>query len=159
MSQFTAGAGQDYRVHRMQKVEGKKAPSRSTLRHETVTQRLILITAGRNEWLPHLPDTSTPHRGSGKVVHRVWFSPEEFRCLYSATRQNIQKTVGSHPTGRRRGVVQHVDRRRTDTRGQNGVPHCRPARLPAAHLSRANSSCGLGCLANAVPPHRQAPNI
>lgn len=96
LSQITAGAVQDYRVNRMQKVDGKKVPSRSTLHHETVTLRLVLKTAVRHGWLPHLPDISAPYRASGKVVHRAWFSPEEYKRLYSATRKNIKEATGGY---------------------------------------------------------------
>jgi len=90
LSQVTAGAVQEYRVSRMEKKEGKKTPSRSTLHHETVTLRQVLKTAIRHGWLASLPDVSTPYRASGKVVHRAWFSPDEYKKLYQATRRNIK---------------------------------------------------------------------
>jgi len=94
ISQVTAGAVQEYRIERLKKVEGKKIPSRSTLHHETVTLRLVLKTAIRHGWLAHLPDITTPYRSSGKIVHRAWFSPEEYKQLYEATRRNVRKAVG-----------------------------------------------------------------
>lgn len=91
LSKISAGAVQDYRISRLTKAEGKKTPSRSTLHHETVTLRLVLKTAIRHEWLAALPDVSAPYRSSGKVVHRAWFSLDEYKALYTATRANIEK--------------------------------------------------------------------
>ena len=33
------------------------------------------------------PDLSEPYRASGKISHRAWFSPEEYKKLYEATRE------------------------------------------------------------------------
>lgn len=92
LSSITAGTVQEYRISRMSKGEDgtKKLPSRSTLHHETVTLRQVLKTAVRHGWLAHVPDVSIPYRASGKVVHRAWFSPEEYKKLYTATRANIK---------------------------------------------------------------------
>ncbi|MEH2470523.1 hypothetical protein V1281_000233 [Nitrobacteraceae bacterium AZCC 2161] len=46
----------------------------------------MLKTAIRHEWLAHLPDFSPPYEASGKVVHRPWFSPEEYKQLCERTR-------------------------------------------------------------------------
>ena len=43
-----------------------------------------------------LPDMSAPYKGSGKVDHRAWFSPLEYKTLYTRTRELAQ----SPPTGR-----------------------------------------------------------
>ncbi|MFK5978070.1 MAG: site-specific integrase [Rhizobiaceae bacterium] len=96
LSQITAGAVQDYRIQRLKKEENKRNPSRSTLHHEIVTLRLVLKTAIRHRWLQHLPDLSAPYKSSGKIVHRAWFSPAEYKKLYEATRKNIQnaKKIG-----------------------------------------------------------------
>ena len=90
LSQITSGAIQDYRVNRIQNPASGKAPAYSTLHDEIVTLRLVLKTAIRKGWLDHLPDLSTPYRQSGKVMHRAWFSPEEYKRLYTATRANIK---------------------------------------------------------------------
>jgi len=63
-----------------------KPPSRSTLHDEIVTLRLVLKTAIRHGWLTHLPDLAPPYRTQGKIVHRPWFSPTEYKQLYEATR-------------------------------------------------------------------------
>ena len=34
----------------------------------------------------HVPDLSPPYRTQGKIEHRPWFSPEEYKQLYTATR-------------------------------------------------------------------------
>jgi integrase len=90
LSQITAGTLQDYRISRVKPTEDKKVPSRSTMHHETVTLRQVLKTAVRQGWLSHVPDVSAPYRASGKVVHRAWFSPDEYKKLYTATRANIK---------------------------------------------------------------------
>ena len=33
---------------------------------------------------------SEPYRASGKISHRAWFSPEEYKKLYEATRKRAQ---------------------------------------------------------------------
>jgi integrase len=59
--------------------------ARTTLHHEIITLRHVLKTANRHGWLEIIPDLSTPYRSSGKVSHRAWFSPEEYKRLYEAT--------------------------------------------------------------------------
>ena len=66
-------------------------PSRSTLHHEIVTLRLVLKTAYRHGWLKHVPDISAPFRSSNKVSHRAWFSPQEYKQLYEATRARTKR--------------------------------------------------------------------
>lgn len=89
LSQITAGQLQEYRIHRRQKAMDKwnKPPARSTMHQEIVTLRQVLKTAYRHGWLQNLPDLSEPYRSSGKVTHRAWFSPEEYKKLYTATRK------------------------------------------------------------------------
>lgn len=91
LSTINAGTLQDYKIGRLKPAEGNKTPSRSTLHHETVTLRLVLKTAARHGWLQHIPDLSQPYKSSRKVVHRGWFSREEYKELYTATRQNAKK--------------------------------------------------------------------
>ena len=90
LSTITAGAVQDYRVARIQNPSNGRSPAYSTLHDEIATLRLVLKTAIRKGWLDHLPDLSAPYRASGKVVHRAWFSPEEYKTLYEATRANAK---------------------------------------------------------------------
>jgi len=56
-----------------------------------VTLRQVLKTALRHGWLDRLPDFSEPYRSSGKISHRAWFSPEEYKQLYQATRKRAQE--------------------------------------------------------------------
>ena len=62
--------------------------------HEIVTFRQVLKTALRHGWIEFVPDVSIPYRASGKVVHRAWFSPDEYKQLYVATRENAKKAQG-----------------------------------------------------------------
>ncbi len=88
LSEVTPGTVQDYRVHRIETATKAKAkpPARSTLHDEVVTLRLVLKAAIRHGWLTHLPDLAPPYKTQGKVVHRPWFSPEEYKQLYTASR-------------------------------------------------------------------------
>jgi len=111
VSEVTAGKVQEYRVHRAttpptggkQPIKTTKgaepvyrAPSRSTLHDEVVTLRLVLKTAIRHGWLDHLPDLSPPYRTQGKIVHRPWFSPDEYKQLYQATREYARTARADH---------------------------------------------------------------
>ncbi len=90
LSEITSGMVQDYRVHRTKTSSTGKPPARSTLHHEIVTLRQVFKAAQRHGWIEHIPDFSPPYRASGKVVHRAWFSPEEYKKLYEATRRRAQ---------------------------------------------------------------------
>ena len=85
ISEITPGKVQQYRAHRISTSTPGKPPARSTLHDEVVTLRQVLKTAIRYTWLAHLPDFSPPYRTQGKIVHRPWFSPEEYKQLYKAT--------------------------------------------------------------------------
>jgi integrase len=87
LSQITPGKVQDYRIHRIKTCKRDKPPARSTMHDEVVTLRLVLKTAIRHAWLAHLPDLSPPYKSQGKIVHRPWFSPAEYKQLYTATRE------------------------------------------------------------------------
>jgi integrase len=98
VTEVTPGLFQEYRIHRMTSRKDKKTgepkrPSRSTLHHETVTLRHILKTANRHGWLPYLPDLSVPYKASGKISHRAWFSPEEYKQLYETTRARAKNPI------------------------------------------------------------------
>lgn len=94
VSEITPGLVQAYRVHRATSRKKKMEdgtevamrPARSTIHHEIVTLRQVLKTANRHGWLDYVPDLSAPYKTSGKIVHRGWFSPEEYKTLYEATR-------------------------------------------------------------------------
>lgn len=94
LSDVTPGLVQEYRLHRRETSKTGKPPARSTLHHEIVALRQVLKTAIRHGWLGHLPDLSVPYKSSGKVSHRAWFSPEEYRQFYEATRRRARKAKG-----------------------------------------------------------------
>lgn len=98
LSEVTTAKVQEYRLERQRALDDgeaeRKIPSRSTMHHEVVTLRQVLKTAVRHGWLDRLPDLSLPYRTSNKVTHRAWFSPEEYRALYQATRMNVRKAKG-----------------------------------------------------------------
>ena len=116
LSEISPGKLQEYRMHRattpspgslrtakspIGKTPAHKAPSRSTLHDEIVTLRLDLKTAIRHAWLSHLPDLSPPYRTQGKIVHRPWFSPAEYKQLYEATREYAKSPFLSTTAGTR----------------------------------------------------------
>lgn len=90
LEDITAGKVQEYRAHRQtSRVDPKtgkpKKPARATLHSEMVTLRQILKTANRKGWIVALPDMTAPYKTSGKISHRAWFSPDEYKLLYKAT--------------------------------------------------------------------------
>lgn len=87
---ITAGMVQEFRGHRRKNPHKGRVPSRATLHHDTVTLRLVLKTAHRHGWISQVPDISAPYKTSGKVTHRGWFSPEEYKALYEATRERAK---------------------------------------------------------------------
>jgi integrase len=90
LSQITPGKVQDYRIHRIKTCKRDKAPARSTIHDEVGTLNQVLKTAIRHAWLAHLPNVSPPYRTQGKISHRPWFSPAEYKQLYTATRGNAK---------------------------------------------------------------------
>jgi integrase len=60
------------------------------MHQEIVVTRQVYRTAIRQGWFHHPPDLSAPYKASGKVVHRAWFSPEEYKTLYQATRERAR---------------------------------------------------------------------
>jgi integrase len=93
LSEITAGTVQEYRIHRLEEATAKrgKPPAHNTMHQEIVTLRQTLKTAVRQGWLEHLPDLSEPYRSSPKISHRAWFSPEEYKKLYEATRKRAHE--------------------------------------------------------------------
>jgi len=90
LSEVTPGLVQDYRIHRM---KSERPPARNTLHQEIVTLRQILKTAIRHGWLQHLPDLSPPYKSNTKISHRAWFSHDEYKKLYEATRRRAKKPL------------------------------------------------------------------
>lgn len=107
LSEITPGMVQDYRIHRMKtghKIPDSRAaklkeaaatdgetkikpPARSTLHQEIVCLRQVLKTANRHGWIDYVPNLSPPYKTSGKISHRAWFSPDEYKLFYEATRE------------------------------------------------------------------------
>jgi integrase len=96
LADITAGKVQEYRMHRVSTSRTGKPPARSTIHDEIVTIRQVLKTAIRHGWLQHLPDLSPPYKTQGKVVHRPWFSPAEYKQLYQATREYAREPFHDH---------------------------------------------------------------
>jgi integrase len=96
LSTITPGKVQEYRVHRITTSPTGKPPARSTIHNEIVTIRQVLKTAISHEWLTHLPNLSPPYKSQGKVVHRPWFSPEEYKQLYETTRLHAKESPPYH---------------------------------------------------------------
>lgn len=108
LSEVTGGVVQEYRIWRqgytapqfrggsLRVQEEPKRPSASTLHQEIVALRQVLKTAIRHGWLDRLPDLSQPYRKAAKVSHRAWFSPEEYKRLYTATRSRIARVRRNH---------------------------------------------------------------
>lgn len=90
VTEITPGLVQDYRIHRMKNGRNGKPPARSTLHQEIVCLRQVLQTANRHGWLPFLPNLAAPYKTSGKITHRAWFSPAEYKQLYEATRDRAK---------------------------------------------------------------------
>jgi len=95
LSEITPGLVQEYRIHRAtsrldRKTGAPRRPARNTIHQEIITLRHVLKTANRHGWLPFIPDLAPPFRGSVKVSHRAWFSPEEYKTLYEATRERAK---------------------------------------------------------------------
>ena len=96
LSKINGGVVQEYRVFRSTGGPESRPPTRSTLHHETVTLRQVLKTAVRHGWLDYVPDLSPPFRASSKITHRAWFSPEDYKRLYEASRINAEKASGTN---------------------------------------------------------------
>lgn len=109
LSEITPGLLQEYRIWRLEKgnaprgkptpepaeangakPERVKPPARNTIHQEIVVLRQTLKAAIRQGWLDRLPDLSEPYKKSGKVSHRAWFSGEEYKKLYEATRRRTK---------------------------------------------------------------------
>ena len=94
LSEITPGLVQEYRISRLTPDENGKVPAHSTLNQEIVVLRQVMKTANRYGWIAQLPDYSNPYQMSRKVTHRAWFSPEDYKKLYQATRRNAKDAQG-----------------------------------------------------------------
>jgi len=96
LSEITSAKVREYRVHRALNRHKGKPPARNTIHNEIVTLRLVLKLAEDNGWIPGVPNLSSPYKKQNKVVHRPWFSPEEYKQLYEATREYARKPFHEH---------------------------------------------------------------
>ena len=91
------GLVQAYRAKRAEETIAKTAvgdkpgrpPARSTMTNEIVHIRQILKWAEGMGWIPFVPNLTPPYKTQGKRGRRAWFSPEEYKQLYTATRRRI----------------------------------------------------------------------
>lgn len=92
LADITPGTVQEYRLWRAEQTQAKtgKHPARNTIHQEIVVLRQTLKTAVRHRWLDSMPDLSDPFRAPSKISHRAWFSPEEYKKLYQATRARVK---------------------------------------------------------------------
>jgi integrase len=103
LEDINAGTVQQYRVHRHQnpiRRSGQsgtepKTPARSTIHHEIISLRHVLKTAERHGWIKSVPNLSPPYKTSGKISHRAWFSPTEYKQLYEATRRRAKNPLNN----------------------------------------------------------------
>jgi len=96
LSEITPGLVAEYRMKRLQDTSRTgKAPTRSTLHKEIVCLRQILKTACSHGWLQHVPNLSSPYKANGKIGHRAWFSKEEYKLLFEATRRRAEKPLNN----------------------------------------------------------------
>lgn len=89
--EIDAGVIAEYRVLRMGGGRRDGPPARSTLHQEIVCLRQVLKTAIRLRWIDHLPDLSAPYGRSGKISHRAWFSPEEWKLFEAALHDRVAR--------------------------------------------------------------------
>lgn len=88
------GLVQEYRVKRVQsKTHLGGPPTRSTLHKEIVVLRQVLKFSNRQGWVPYVPDLSAPYKASGKITHRAWFAPPEYKQLYEATAKRAKQPL------------------------------------------------------------------
>jgi integrase len=170
VSAVTPGLVQEYRIHRRQ---SERPPARTTLHHELVTLRQVLKTAVRHGWLAGVPDLTAPYKSSGKIGHRAWFSPEEYKRLYTATRarandkQNHRRKAAAQlhdyvlfmaNTGLRPDEASRLEYRDVEiiddedtnerillisVRGKRGVGYCKSTRLRPRRRTRSRSRLSL----------------
>lgn len=95
MGEITSSKVQEYRIERAMSPRTGRPRARSTIHQEIIALRHVLKTARRNNWIDALPDLSPPYKMAGKIGHRAWFSPEEYRRLYEATRRRAKEPLNN----------------------------------------------------------------
>lgn len=94
LSQVTSAKIHEYRLRRQTPVDGKSI-AHNTMHQEIVALRQILKRAVREGWLSHVPDMSAPYRANVKISHRAWFSADEYKQLYQASRAEMREAEGN----------------------------------------------------------------
>ena len=116
LTEINRGLVQAYRVKRSETYIAKTAraateerpavqgrpPARSTMTQEIVIIRQVLKFAEGLGWIPFVPSLAQPYMTQGKKGRRAWFSPEEYKQLYGATRKRIKD-------GKRPGYKSHYE--------------------------------------------------
>lgn len=99
LTEITPGLVTEYRVfrHKDAKERFGHPPARNTMHQEIVTLRQVMKTAYRHGWIEYVPDLSEPYKTNSKLAHRAWFSAEEYKRLYTATRERAANP--RHPRG------------------------------------------------------------
>ena len=109
ITEVDQSSAQRYRLHRAngfgrlppKDAEGNfirppKPPSRSTIHDEIGTLSLVLQTAMRHKKIQGMPDLSPPYRQQKKVLHRPWFTLDEYKQLYAATGKAAKAALERH---------------------------------------------------------------
>ena len=83
---------QEYRIHRREKAIEERGKAAGPQHHAPGDRRSAADPEDGHapRLARRLPDLSEPYRASGKISHRAWFSPEEYKKLYEATRERAQ---------------------------------------------------------------------
>lgn len=99
VTKITSVMVQEYRAHRMtppadhyqnrHEADSQWKPTAGNIIHnEIVTLNMVLKTDYSHKLIERLPDLSDPYRRQSKIEHRPLFTPNEYKQLYTATRQN-----------------------------------------------------------------------
>jgi integrase len=95
LSEIKSANVTEYRIKRRKElIKGRgTAPTRSTLHKEIVTLRQVLKTAVLHGWIDSIPNLSEPYKKAGKFNRRAWFNPDEYKQLYTATRERAKNPI------------------------------------------------------------------
>ena len=91
LSKVTSGLIQEYRIKRVEdsKAAARKAPGAQYDASGVGRAAPGIEIGGQARRFIALPDMSQPYRNNSKISHRAWFSPEEYKQLYNATRERV----------------------------------------------------------------------
>jgi hypothetical protein len=80
------GGTADSRKQAISEATTPKPPARNTIKNELITARLVLKLCARKGWINAAPSFEAPYKKQMKVIRRPWFAPDEYKALYTATR-------------------------------------------------------------------------